>query len=109
MSEPDDAMDRRLRAVEDEVNRTLTVPGVDRVPVEELFPGGFMREHTRFESFREFVAEASRDPAGDEALTPVIDDFVRGTTQFGSWSEMRQKAELAWMRRTLSDGPAEGT
>lgn len=103
MSSSKDFVSDSLRALEQEVNKTLTVPGVERVPVQELFPDEFMREYTRFESIRAFVEAASRDPSGDEPITPVIDDFVRGSTEFGSWSEMRQKAELGWMKRNLSD------
>lgn len=101
MSDPRN-LDDRLRAVEEELNRTLTGPGVDHVGIRDLFPEPFMRENTRFDSIEGFVRDASMDPAGEEPLTPVIDDFVRGTTDFGSWSEMRQKAELAWMKRQFS-------
>lgn len=98
-----DRLEERLRALEEAVNRTLTVPGVDRVDLRDLFPASFMREHTRFDSIEAFVREASLDPPGDEPVTPVIDDFVRGTTEFASWGEMRQQAEITWMRRELSD------
>lgn len=105
MTEPD-RIEERLRAVEEEVNQTLSVPGVDRVDLRDLFPASFMRENTRFDSIDAFVREASLDPPGDEPITPVIDDFVRGTTDFASWSEMRQQAELGWMRREFSDDPS---
>lgn len=108
MSDPRN-LDDRLRALEEELNRTLAVPGVDRVGIRDLFPEAFMRENTRFDSIEAFVRDASMDPAGDEPLTPVIDDFVRGTTEFGSWSEMRQKAEIAWMRRASSGKSSAGS
>lgn len=92
-----------MRALEEQVNKTLLNPNERTVPLDKLFPDEFMREHTRYDSIRSFVREASLDPGdGDEhVLTPVLDDLVRGTTDFSSWSEMRQRAELRWMDEHL--------
>ena len=81
------------------------VSGPHDVPVSELFVPAFMAEHTHFASIDEMFAASGfkTDTTEDFAAIPDDDwdEFVRRTTKFDSWEEMKKTAASAWLKQQL--------
>lgn len=74
------------------IDRVGGLQAGERVESDAYFARPFVREHTQFDSFREF-AERSRwsveDPAEIRHVSrDNLDDYVAETTEFSSWEEM---------------------
>lgn len=82
--------------------------GEHSVPLPEVFPPAFMRQHTSVPDLETFCREAGLDISSTEtfAATPVeqLDEAVRRLTQFASWEEMKNAGAAEWARRRLFDG-----
>lgn len=102
----DDQGSKKLKTmILKQMEATISVPGDPNLTLEDLFPGQFMRENTEYEDFDTFLDESpcEYDPAADvsEILGPKLDDFVMSHSNFGSWQQMRQQAEVKWMNEHL--------
>ena len=88
------------------IERTLTMPEASDLTIEEFFPETFMEENTSFASLDAFLraAPCEYSPADSvsEIFGPELDDFVAEKTEFGSWQEMQQTAEVNWMNEHLA-------
>jgi hypothetical protein len=102
----DESVQRLKNIILTRIEETLTVPGADDLTIDEFFPDPFMAENTSHESFAAFLeaspCEYSPADSISEILGPELDDFVRETTEFGSWQEMQQTAEVNWMNEHLA-------
>lgn len=88
-----DRMDSRVRALE----------GEHLIRVEDLFPSGFMRRHTGYDSLEAMVDAAGleAEPVDDLADSEDWNRFVAGHTAFDGWEPMVEAAGRAWARRML--------
>lgn len=101
----DDGQEKLKTMILKQMEATISVPGDPDLTLEDLFPEGFMRENTEFEDFDGFLKDSpcKYDPAADvsKILGPELDDFVISHSDFGSWQQMRQQAEVKWMNEHL--------
>ena len=101
----DDEESRLKTMILRQMEATINVPGDPDITLEGLFPEQFMRENTEYDNFDSFLEESpcEYDPAADvsEILGPELDDFVLSHSDFGSWQQMRQQAEVKWMNEHL--------
>ncbi len=102
----DQSIQRLKKMILTRIEQTLTVAGASDLTIDEFFPETFMKENTSHESFEAFLEESPIEysPADSvsEILGPELDDFVLKTTEFGSWQEMQQTAEVNWMNEHLA-------
>ena len=83
---------------------TATDTGYEYIPdapalmklLEDIFTDDFMRENTRFESFEgfQFSSAVILNWKADTLIyaPPLLDAFVKESTQFGDWDEMVRTA-----------------
>jgi hypothetical protein len=97
-----DQMQRKLRQLSD---RAKKLHGTHQVPLSELFPPEFMQRHSKFDSLQDlfeasgFTIESAEDFA---AIPPdQLDDFIRSSTSFASWKEMKRKGTEKWAAREM--------
>ena len=76
------------------------IHGKHEVTGEQLLPDSFIRENTRFETYKAFF-DASGIKSQEEIGTPAFDDFIRANTRFESWLGMFQAAKAEWVKRQL--------
>lgn len=85
---------------------SLTFPGDTSPEVGSLFSPEFLENNSGFGSFEEFVSsydgELDLDGEGKSLTPPDFDDHVRKNTDFASWQEMRQQAEVDWMNENFN-------
>lgn len=66
------------------------------IDFDDLFSPSFMREHTQYESFNEFVSESHWEIETETDLDAIplteFDRYVAETTQFSSWNGMATTA-----------------
>lgn len=62
-----------------------------------VFPSGFMRKHTEYEDFQQFLDQqgwlGSKGSVPYEITVGNADEVVRETTDFGNWAEMVSAAQ----------------
>lgn len=67
-----------------------------RVRSDAVISRPFMREHTRFDAFAEFVEASPWSPADPADIREVprdaLDDYVAATTDFETWEELETRA-----------------
>lgn len=77
--------------------------GNHSVPIQEMFPPAFMRANTSFGTIDEMLE--AKGVASKEAFEALPDEewnaFVRDTTPFGSWEEMKRQGASAWATSKL--------
>jgi len=89
-----------LSDIEDRVGSMLDRLGelraCRRLRSDAVISQPFMRDHTAFDSFAEFVERSPWSLADHGAIRDVsrdaLDDYVESTTDFGSWEEMETRA-----------------
>jgi hypothetical protein len=79
--------------------------GTHSVPMNDIFPSDFMREHTNFGSIDDMFAASGFKVETAEDLKAIPDDewdaFVLRTTRFESWADMKQAGATLWTKRQL--------
>lgn len=100
----------RVRDTLEEMHEQVEeLKGEHQVPADELFPPAFMSEHTSFESFDAFLEAGGFEVGEEENLEAAVsedalDRHVRDVSSYGSWEEMREDAEEAWVLDRLKGG-----
>lgn len=88
-----------LRAAAEELD------GENEVPMEEIFPGEFMEQHTRFASFDELLEESEWNVESQEDFEAIpdepFDEYIAETTEFENWEEMYASSAKEWMKKEL--------
>lgn len=84
-------------ALEQGIDRIGELRAGTRVDSDDFFAESFMREHTDYDTFGAFRADAPVDldvPLDDQPSIDVdrLDEYVRGTTEFASWERMQTTA-----------------
>jgi len=101
--------DRSLHSLKSQleslIHHTLSVPGGTEPELDALFTREFMEANTNFSSLDGFLEasplNAQSDGAPEDLIGDRTEDFVREQTEFGSWPEMRQQAEVEWMKDNI--------
>lgn len=75
------------------------------VPLTDLFPDEFMKQHTRFTSAQAMMDSGSViETDGNGVDSPEWDAFVDQFTDFKSWQEMKDAALAEYAKRRLFEG-----
>lgn len=98
-------------ALEEGLDRIGELRAGTRVDSDAFFAESFMREHTDYDSFPAFRADAPVDldiPLDDQPSVDVdrLDDYVRDTTEFASWEDMQTTAAQEEIVDQLVTDPA---
>lgn len=79
--------------------------GEHDVPFDEMFPPGFMKRYTTFESIEKMMEASGYKVENAEDFKAIPDaawnSFVRQRTKFDNWSDMISKAGEEWAARKL--------
>lgn len=95
-------LERLREQIREEINRSLTLPGVDEIDLETMFPAPFIEENTEFDSFEQFLSKYRETAGPENPIGPALDDFIQSHTSFGAWNNMRQQAEMKFMEDHLA-------
>lgn len=94
-----DRLQRRLRQMEAGARR---LHGRHQVRLDELLHPRFMSRHTQFGSLEEMLEKSDWTVESVEDFEAIPDGpwdaYVRETTRFSNWREMRESAAREWMR-----------
>lgn len=90
-----------IEAIREDINQSLTLPGVEDVDVEEMFSATFMAENTEFKDVGTFAERYADQLEEEDVLGPQLDDFIQSHSSFGSWNNMRQQAEMGFLEDRL--------
>ena len=92
-------------SIGDALPSTVRVESRPDVELGEFFDPAFMAEYTQFDSFEAFCAQSPWTIEDREDLgrvpTAELDRYVRRTTRFDRWVEMRNRAAGREVRRRL--------
>ena len=81
-----------------------------QIPIIELFSSSFMKKYTKYNSFENFIQASNLIPLGTKIITNEIfeaipdkelDDYIKASTIFKSWSEMLQAATHEYIKKQL--------
>lgn len=91
-----DTVSTRVRAVIEQAVAPETLNSYDR---DTFFSDSFIQHHTEFESFDAFCQASPSDRASIGGIQRLPDDerddFVARTTEFETWSEMKEGSAVA--------------
>jgi hypothetical protein len=90
-----------IEAIREDINQSLTLPGVEDVDVDAMFSDTFMAENTEFDTVEAFAEQYADQLDDGDVLGPRLDDFIQSHSDFGSWNNMRQQAEIGFMEDRL--------
>ena len=74
--------------------------GKQNVPLAQLMPDRFIRQHTNFQTLQAFL-DAGGVENGEDIVSTAFSGFVAGNTRFRSWDEMAKAAGAEWAKRQL--------
>jgi hypothetical protein len=84
------------------------IDGTQQVPLADMFPPAFMRQHSSVPDFEMFCSKGKLDISAKEAFEATsvekLDDAVQQLTEFPTWENMKKAAAADWARRRLFDG-----
>jgi len=88
------ALDGRTDALTALLDRLGELHAGTRVTADAFFADAFMREHTRYDTFAAFRADAPVDVPrdGDATADARLNEFVRDATEFETWDAMETRA-----------------
>lgn len=79
------------------------IEGEQRVPLPELMPDSFIREHTNFQTLEAMLkaggVESLED--GERIDSAEFSDFIGSRTRFPSWNALCEAAVGEWAARQL--------
>ncbi|WP_330112707.1 hypothetical protein VSU16_16055 (plasmid) [Cetobacterium somerae] len=78
--------------------------GTHEIPVEILFNNKFMRDHTNFDTFHEFVESIPSNKNFEDVEDEILHEHVCNFTIFSSWNEMFEKAGFLYAKTQLFKG-----
>lgn len=86
------------------------IDGSHEVPLSDLFPPAFMRQHSAVPDFATFCHDGGIDTTTKEAFEATdlqqINNAVARLTEFSSWEDMKKAGAADWAKRRLFDGLA---
>lgn len=92
---------RKLEQLQDDLS---SIDGRE-IPLTELLDPPFMAAHTQFQSIDDMFEEAGLQFETQEEFEnlgeDVLDDMVRGGSEFSTWTDMKNAAATHWLRRHL--------
>lgn len=101
-------LDEFQRELEQMRRNAEQLAGEHQVPLTDLFPPAFMRQHSGVPDFESFCRDGGIDLSSNEAFAALpgkqLDAVVKRLTQFASWEEMKQAGAADWANRRLVDG-----
>lgn len=74
--------------------------GKRTVPLPELMPDRFIRQHSQFQSLQAFL-DAGGVESGEDISSPAFSSFVASNTRFRNWDEMAKAAGVEWSKKQL--------
>lgn len=80
------------------VEDSISVPGASDPDIDAIFPAEFIEENTDFADLAEFLRAAPFNLEDEEFIGPEVDDFIDERTEYASWQEFQQTAEVEWMK-----------
>jgi len=100
-----DGIDDTIEDLQDLQAAAEELDGDNSVPMEEMFPPEFIREHTEFESFEEWLEGSQWQVDSQEDFEDIpdgpFDDYVAETSDFDDWDDMFGTAGREWAAREL--------
>lgn len=82
--------------------------GEHQVPVLELFPPAFMRQHSKVSDFDTFCRDSGLDASSKDGFASIsvqqLDLATQQLTEFANWGEMKKAGAADWAKRRLFDG-----
>ncbi|MDL0123108.1 hypothetical protein [Halobacterium salinarum] len=100
-----DGFDGTVEDFQDLQDAAEELDGENEVPMEEIFPSEFMRDHTDFDSFDELLEESQWDVETQEDFRAIpdepFDEYIAETTDFQDWDEMYRTGGKQWMKKEL--------
>lgn len=97
-----DEIERKLQELAD---RAEAMAGEHSIPLTELYPPGFMAEHTDFATIEEMFDASgfAMETPEDFAAIPDAewDTFIASRTRFADWETMQTKAAADWFSRGI--------
>jgi hypothetical protein len=97
-----DELQKRLNDIQQSMK---DLDGTHNVPLSELLPESFMREHTRFVSSDEMIKQSGFKVEGQEDFHKIPDtewdEYISKNTSFSSWKEMLETATHGWAAKKL--------
>lgn len=80
------------------MQQSISLPGESDPALTDLLSNEFIRENTEFGELDDFLKNAPIQLEGETLIGPEMDDFVDRNSDFTSWQELQQKAEVRWMK-----------
>lgn len=100
-----DELQKELDRLEERISE---ISGEKEIPLVDLFPPSFMRDHTAhsdIDSFTEasglFTNGLSPEEVAEIVSSDKWDEWVRAQTAFEGWMEMLAKAKVVYANRLL--------
>lgn len=94
-----------IRKLQDVTRRAEELDGQHSVPFTELFHDEFMLRSTDFPSIQDMFSASDFQLSSTEDLAAIPDGewdaFVRDSTRYDSWEEMKSAAVREWVTRRL--------
>jgi hypothetical protein len=77
--------------------------GSDEIPLEDLFPDEFIREHTKFSTVDDFLnrVNLSRTDYVENIPEDELDNMIDQNTDFNDWEQMKSIAEQEYVANKL--------
>jgi len=89
--------DSKLKKLQQKVKE---LSGQRKVPLPELMPDDFIREHTNFQTLQAML-DASGVENSEEIGNEKFSKFISTHTQFSTWEEMKNAAVTEYIKRKL--------
>lgn len=97
-----EGLDDVLKNLDAFQKRAEAVDGTNEVPLPELFPDGFMRRRTGFQTFQEMLDASGLDIVSEDSFDdPRWSELVTTRTQFADWTAMQEAAAAEWLKMKL--------
>ena len=100
-------LDELQRKLEQMRRNAEQMHGEHQVPLTELFPPAFMRQHSSVPDFEAFCREGGIEISTEDAFAATPEDLLneaaKRITHFASWEEMKKAATENWAKRRLFD------
>ncbi len=91
-------------------NKLRELEGKHKISLDELMTKEFMKKHTKYDNFNEFVINSNLVPEDTVKITKEMfadipdedfDKYIRDNTDFQSWKDMLQTSTNEYAKRKL--------
>lgn len=101
-------MDEFQRKIDQLRTNAEQIDGTHQVPLAEIFPPAFMRQHSSVPDFETFCRDGGLDMSSTKAFDATsgekLDNVVKQLTEFPNWEDMKKAGAADWAKRRLFDG-----